>query len=104
MSEGRLVTLYRSWSQKGLSVTEFSSVNGTERATAHLARCRSFKADARDKFFVNVRRTSVSCVSQSKHLIRGLRFYPGSAILPKSVLQHFDRCHFVVFYRNTVIY
>jgi len=60
----------------------FSQRDGTwERATARRANCRPFTADASDKFFVIVCRTLVSCVSQSKHLIGGLRFYPGCPIL-----------------------
>jgi hypothetical protein len=70
---------------KSVSVTEFSSVNGKERAKARLARCWPLTVDARDKFFVNVCRTLVGYVSQSKHLIRGLRFYSGSAMLLKPV-------------------
>jgi len=58
---------------KSVSVTEFSSVTGMERAIARLAGCRLFPADARDKFFVSVCRTLVGYESQSKHLIRGHR-------------------------------
>ena len=68
---------------KSVSVTEISSVNGTERATARLANCRLFTADASDKFFVILCKTLVGYVSQSKHLIGGLRFYTGCAILLK---------------------
>jgi hypothetical protein len=68
---------------KSVSFTELSSVNGTERATAQLASCRPFTADARDKFFVNVSRTFVGWESQSNNLIRGLRFHPVFAILLK---------------------
>jgi len=58
---------------KSVSVTELSSVTGTERATARRASCLPFIADARDKFFVNICGNLVGYESRSKHLIRGLR-------------------------------
>ena len=52
------MTKYRNWSQK-VTVVEFPSVNGMERATARVAIVQRFTADARDKFFDNVRRILV---------------------------------------------
>jgi hypothetical protein len=44
---------------KVVSVKEFSSVNGMERATARVVSCRELTADAKDKFFVDVCRIFV---------------------------------------------
>jgi len=73
----------RSWSQK-VCLSQ-NCLRSTERNVppAPLASCRPLTADARDKYFVNVFRTLVDYESQSKDLIRGLRFIPGIAILLK---------------------